>query len=95
MPTNKTFKIKGMHCASCVAVIEKTLKKTEGVESASVNYGTESLKLVYDESKNNPEKLSELLEKFGYSLVLDEEKVGENKKKEKEKEEGEGEETKK
>ena len=77
MPTNKTFKIKGMHCASCVAVIEKTLKNTEGVNSAEVNYGTESVKLAYDEKKTNINNLSDTLEKFGYSLILDEVKVGE------------------
>ena len=74
MTSTKTLKIKGMHCASCVAVIEKTLKKTEGVESVSVNYGTESLKLAYDENKTSPEKLSEQIEKFGYALQLSQNK---------------------
>jgi copper chaperone CopZ len=27
---NEMFKIKGMHCASCSAIIEKTLKKQPG-----------------------------------------------------------------
>lgn len=71
MVTNKTYKISGMHCASCVAVIERTLRKTEGVNSAEVNYGNESLKLTYDETKTTPEKLSEVIEKFGYALLLD------------------------
>ena len=37
-----------MHCASCAGMIEKTLKKTAGVESAEVNYGTETAKVTYD-----------------------------------------------
>lgn len=37
----KTYRVKGMHCASCAGIIEKTFKKTEGVHSAEVNYGTE------------------------------------------------------
>lgn len=54
MNTNKTYKVKGMHCASCAGIIEKTFKKTEGVQSVEVNYGTETAKVSFDESKTNP-----------------------------------------
>ena len=47
MTETKTFRIKGMHCASCAGIIEKTLKKAEGVESVEVNYGTETAKVVF------------------------------------------------
>jgi len=50
MPDIKTFQIKGMHCASCANIIEKTFKKTEGVNSVEVNYGTETAKISFDES---------------------------------------------
>ena len=69
-----TYEIKGMHCASCVSIIEKTFKKTEGVYSAEVNYGTETAKIVFDSSKTKAEDLSKKIEKFGYSLVI----VGDN-----------------
>ncbi len=59
-----------MHCASCANVIEKTFKKTEGVSSAEANYGTESVKVSFDESKVTPENLSKKIEPFGYSLIL-------------------------
>lgn len=35
-----TLTIDGMHCASCVARVEKALRKVEGVEEASVNLTT-------------------------------------------------------
>lgn len=35
------LEISGMTCASCVARVEKALKKVDGVESASVNFATE------------------------------------------------------
>jgi len=73
MNTSKTYKVKGMHCASCAGIIEKTFKKTEGVQSVEVNYGTETAKVAFDESKTNPHHLSEKIEKLGYSLVLDQE----------------------
>ena len=61
-----------MHCASCASIIEKTFKKTDGVESAEVNYGTETAKLSFDESKTDPGQLSKKIEPFGYSLVVPE-----------------------
>ena len=38
-----------------------------------MNYGTETAKVAFDESKTNPHHLSEKIEKLGYSLVLDQE----------------------
>ncbi len=66
-----TYKIKGMHCVSCASIIEKTLKKTEGVDLAEANYGNESVKLSFDENKTNAEDLSKKIEPFGYSLVTE------------------------
>lgn len=57
-----------MHCASCASIIEKTLKKAEGVHSIEVNYGTETAKISYDETKTNPKSLSEKIQPLGYSL---------------------------
>ncbi len=73
MPNNirsQTYKVKGMHCASCSSIIEQTFKKTEGVHSAEVNYGTETAKISYDESKTSPHHLSKKIEPLGYSLIL-------------------------
>src|SRR6187549_4257264 len=70
MNTPKTYKVKGMHCASCASIIEKAFKKTDGVHNVEVNYGTETAKVSFDESKTNPEHLSSKIEKLGYSLVV-------------------------
>ena len=64
----KTLRVKGMHCASCAQIIEKTFKKIPGVHSAEVNYATETAKLSYDENQTNPEALSKKVEHLGYSL---------------------------
>lgn len=69
MPT-ETYRIKGMHCASCSSLIEKTFKKVEGVQSVEVNYGTEKAKISFDPSKTNPQALSKHIEPLGYSLVV-------------------------
>ncbi|MBP9709213.1 MAG: cadmium-translocating P-type ATPase [Oligoflexales bacterium] len=64
----QTYKVKGMHCASCSSVIEKTFKKIDGVQTAEVNYVTEKAKVSFDQAKTNPHELSKHIEPLGYSL---------------------------
>jgi Cu+-exporting ATPase len=64
----QTYNVKGMHCASCSSVIEKTFKKVDGVHTAEVNYGTEKAKISFDPTKTNPQELSKHIEHLGYSL---------------------------
>lgn len=65
-----TFKIKGMHCASCASIIERTLKKSGDVSSVEVNYGTEKAKVAFDSSKITPHDLSKHIEPLGYSFEV-------------------------
>ncbi|MGB0767143.1 MAG: heavy metal translocating P-type ATPase [Phycisphaeraceae bacterium] len=44
--TRTALSINGMHCASCVARVEKALRTVEGVEDASVNLTTERAEVV-------------------------------------------------
>lgn len=70
MNNPKTYKVKGMHCASCASIIERTVKKFDGVENIEVNPGTENAKITFDSSKTNPESFNKKLEPLGYSLVV-------------------------
>lgn len=70
MSAAQTYKIKGMHCASCASIIEKAFKKVPGVESAEVNYGTETAKVAFDGARTNPHHLSQVIEPLGYSLAV-------------------------
>lgn len=65
-----TYRVKGMHCASCAAIIEKTLKKSDGVSSVEVNYGTETATIAHDDSKITSQDLSKKIEPLGYSLAI-------------------------
>jgi Cu+-exporting ATPase len=67
---HETYKIKGMHCASCSGIIERTFKKQKGVDSVQVNYGTESAKVSFDKKVITPETLSKSIEPLGYTLIL-------------------------
>lgn len=81
----QTFPIKGMHCASCVRLTERALKKTPGVRDAVVNLATAKATVEYDSDNCTPEQLAESIAKTGYTLEL-EEKSEEIQKKEKQKE---------
>jgi Cu2+-exporting ATPase/Cu+-exporting ATPase len=70
------YKIKGMHCASCAAIIEKEFKKATGVSRAEVNYATETAKIDFDESKTDTERLSRKIEPLGYSILSDARAMG-------------------
>lgn len=55
-----------MHCASCVAVLERGLKKVPGVSLANVNLATEQATVSFDPIRCNQEDLSKAVEKVGY-----------------------------
>ena len=61
--------ITGMTCAACSRNVERALKRTEGVEEASVNLATERAHVNYDTDKVNAQVLIEGIEKSGYGVA--------------------------
>lgn len=57
-----------MHCASCVAHIERATQKLDGVMSSSVNLATETATIEYDDTKLGFDDLNTAIEKYGYSF---------------------------
>lgn len=83
----KIFPIKGMHCASCVRVIEKSLIKTPGIKDAVVNLVTEKATVAYDSDVCKEEQIYSAVSNVGYKIVTGHEAVsGDQEKIEKEKE---------
>ncbi|KKQ82893.1 MAG: Cation-transporting ATPase, partial [Candidatus Daviesbacteria bacterium GW2011_GWF2_38_7] len=78
----KTFKIKGMHCASCIRVIESSIKKIPGISDASVSLVTEKATVAFDPKRVNDEQVMSAVSRVGYKAFLEEE--GESEEKEKE-----------
>ncbi|HOJ64452.1 MAG TPA: cation transporter [Spirochaetota bacterium] len=64
----KSINIKGMHCASCVALIENRVKSLKGVNNISVNLATEDANLIFDNSKISFENIKNEIEKLGYKV---------------------------
>ncbi len=80
----KTFSIKGMHCASCVHILERALKKVDGVTEAAVNLATEKATVTCDPQKVTDKHLSSAVANVGYTAMLAEEmKTEDEEKKEK------------
>jgi len=65
----ETYKIQGMHCASCVATIERVLLKTSGVHLASANFASESALIEFDENIISESGLAKAVEGAGYRLI--------------------------
>ncbi|MCG9478716.1 MAG: heavy metal translocating P-type ATPase [Actinomycetia bacterium] len=65
----------GMSCASCAQRIEKALSKTEGVESARVNFAAEKAFISYDFRRVNEEKLIEVIRNEGYDAKASQEEA--------------------
>lgn len=64
------FGVQGMTCASCVARVERGLKKVEGVEEASVNLATERATVTYDPAVTTPQALLDKVKDVGYEPVV-------------------------
>ena len=65
---NTTLDIAGMTCASCVRRVERALSKVEGVESANVNFASETA-LVTAEANVPLETLVAAVQKAGYTAT--------------------------
>lgn len=70
MAFQESFKVHGMHCASCAVIVERTLKKLPDVDSVDVNYATETAKVQFREDKADLAALSEAVKPLGYSLSV-------------------------
>jgi Cu+-exporting ATPase len=66
--------VKGMTCASCVAHVEKGIKKTDGIDMASVNLATDKATVSYDPKLTRIEDIIRSVEDAGYaaSVAVDE-----------------------
>lgn len=74
-----TYKVKGMHCASCAHNITKSLKKLPWVEECEVNIATDTAKLNFDPETVSIEDMNRSIEPMGYQLIGSAPKVDHSK----------------
>ena len=65
-----TFAIGGMTCASCVAVVEKTVARMPGVAKAVVNLATEKLTATFDPALTDETAIAAAVKGVGYDTML-------------------------
>ena len=69
MEDKKTYAVKGMHCASCVRVLEKAIGAVDGVSSVVVNLATEKAAVSFSK-KVEEGKIYDAVQKVGYALGI-------------------------
>jgi len=62
--------IEGMTCASCVARVEKSIAKIEGVTDVAVNLATEKATFNIDKGKTGIVEIKKVVEEVGYKINL-------------------------
>ena len=67
----KSFKIEGMTCASCVQTIEKATGKLDGVLDTHVNLATEKMNIEYDPSVASVSDILDAVSNAGYEAHED------------------------
>lgn len=62
--------LSGMHCTSCAHIIERGLKKVEGVKEAHVNFAAEKATVTFDENLVTDADLIKAVNKSGYNAAI-------------------------
>jgi Cu+-exporting ATPase len=63
-----TVPVLGMTCANCVATVERSAKKVDGVSDAVVNFASEKVSLTYDPAVAKPQAVIERIQRAGYDV---------------------------
>ncbi|HRQ39654.1 MAG TPA: heavy metal translocating P-type ATPase [Chloroflexota bacterium] len=67
-----TFPVVGMTCANCVASVERSAKKVEGVTDAAVNFASEKVTVTFDTAVTSPQSLTtnlvQRIQRAGYEI---------------------------
>ena len=66
--TTVTLPISGMSCANCAANIERSVKKLDGIEVASVNFAAENATVSFDPSQVDVQTLVGQVERAGFKV---------------------------
>ena len=61
--------VTGMTCANCAATVERTLRKTEGVAEASVNFASERASVRFDPAEVREDRLVSRVTEAGFGVA--------------------------
>lgn len=64
------FKVEGIHCPSCIALIKMGLSDLKGVEEVKGNEKQKTVQVKFDEKKTNEKEISKIIEQEGEYTVV-------------------------
>ena len=64
----KEIKVVGMHCPSCVAAVELSLKDIDGIDDAKADLDSGITKITLDTDKVSDADLTEAVEEAGFKV---------------------------
>lgn len=62
--------IGGMHCASCAAIIQRSVKKLPGIKDVNVNFGAEKAKVIFNSGEVSEQQIIEQIKQGGYTASI-------------------------
>ena len=71
---NYKLPVEGMTCASCVARVEKVIKKFDGIENVAVNFANESVSFDAKDENVDLSQIADTIEEYGYKLLWQQDK---------------------
>jgi Cd2+/Zn2+-exporting ATPase len=80
MLKTEEMQLEGFHCVDCAETIEKTVAKLAGVEQVKANFASRKVRVRYDPIKVQPNDLVKSIERIGYRVKHDANKVTEQRK---------------
>jgi len=73
--TTRSYFVKGMHCASCAAIITKKLSKVESIKEVNVNLATEKATLEFENDALSIEAVNDVISKYGYTFIAEQDET--------------------
>lgn len=65
-----TFKVGGMYCSACPAMVKKALINVDGVKDATVSYSKKTAVVTFEDTKTDITSLIQATTKVGYQASI-------------------------
>ena len=70
MPSTHTFRVNGMHCASCSLLIDETLEDLPGVTASTTSVRNGRTTVELDTDRTTPSQVAAAITALGYPAEL-------------------------
>ena len=72
-----TYRVEGMMCAmNCPQKVNDSLNGVDGIKSCKVDFESKTATVIFDDEKNDPDKIAKTISKSTYYKVMDLNKKG-------------------